>query len=367
MTYSLSQDPFVYFRGRVGLYALLKALNVTSNDKVAIQAFTCLAVPEAIMALGAQPSYIDTEQNGFNMAPEDLQNKITDHTQAIVVQHTFGIPANMDAIQNIASYYDLPVIEDCCHTFMTKYKGNLVGSLGLGAFYSFEWGKPVVAGVGGGIEINDENIREKVKEDYLSYQQPGFVTQGKIELQYQAFRLLYRPSLYWPVRTLFHKLGDLGLAESNYNPVGKNNISKDFQLKMTKGVKHRLEKYLKSVEKISAHSRWASDQYQQNIVSRLVSLPNVSEDCDTVFARYPLLAKNKQDLLAKAKKAGVELAEWYATPVHPLSGQELPLVHYTEGSCPNAEKLCKEVVSLPVHLRVRQKDIDRAIAFLNGV
>jgi dTDP-4-amino-4,6-dideoxygalactose transaminase len=246
------------------------------------------------------------------------------------------------------------------------YDEKKLGTFGSAAFYSFEWGKPVVAGIGGGLRINDPLIIERVKNDYANYRSPGLVTQGKIELQYQAFRLLYRPSLYWSVRSLFHKLGNMGLAESNYNPVEPNNISKDFDLKMAPLVKRRLDKKMKYVEKYADHSRWIADQYCQRIKSQAVCHPDIPDNCDTVFARYPLRAKDKQGLLSKAKQEGVELAEWYSTPVHPLSGPELPLVHYTEGSCPNAEKLCKEVVSLPVHVTVRQKDIARAVDFLNG-
>ncbi|HRR07040.1 MAG TPA: DegT/DnrJ/EryC1/StrS family aminotransferase, partial [Victivallales bacterium] len=95
--------------------------------------------------------------------------------------------------------------------------------------------------------------------------------------------------------------------------------------------------------------------------------PDIPQDCDIVFARYPLLTKNKQKLLSNAKKAGVELAEWYASPVHPLTDRDLSLVNYEKGSCPNAEKLCSEVVSLPVHMKVQQKDIDKAVIFLNNV
>ena len=78
----------VYFRGRVALYALLKALDVGPGDEVATQAFTCVAVPEAIMATGASPIYVDLEPTGFNMDVGDLQHKITSRTRAIIVQHT---------------------------------------------------------------------------------------------------------------------------------------------------------------------------------------------------------------------------------------------------------------------------------------
>ena len=138
-----------YSRGRVALKAILRGIGVSGGDKVAIQAFTCSAVPEAIMAAGALPLYVDIESDGFNMDPEDLRKKISHRTRAIIAQHTFGIPADMDRILGIANESQIPVIEDCCHTLTSSYKGKVVGSFGVGSFYSYGWGKPVVIGVEG--------------------------------------------------------------------------------------------------------------------------------------------------------------------------------------------------------------------------
>lgn len=362
---SLAITELYYYRGRVGLYAILKALGIGAGDQVAIQAFTCLAVSEAVLASGTSPVYIDVSPHGYNIEKSDLSNKLTPHTRAIIVQHTFGIPVDMDRINKVAEENDLPIIEDCCHTLTSKYKGENVGSFGVGSFYSYEWGKPVVAGIGGSVRINDKKLLEKIRSDFKHYHSPNLIPKFKIELQYRAFRLLYRPSLYWPVRSLFHWLGSTGLAESNYNPVGQ--VANDFSLRMSPHVKTRLLHKLNDLEKIEKHSRWATQQYRERINSDVVEHPVLPADSDTVFVRYPLLARNKSKLLNKARRSRVELAEWYATPIHPLTGPDLKKVKYTFGSCPNAERRCRQVVTLPVHPGVRQKDIDRAVDFLNGM
>ena len=107
-----SCQQLTYYRGRVALAALLKGLGVGAGDSVAIQAFTCLAVPEAVLATGATPLYVDIEQDRFNMDPPCLAERATASTKAIVVQHTFRIPARMDRIVAIASQHDIPIIED---------------------------------------------------------------------------------------------------------------------------------------------------------------------------------------------------------------------------------------------------------------
>lgn len=359
----LNMKELVFFRGRVGLNALLKALKIGGGDHVAIQAFTCLAVPEAILATGAHPVYVDISGDGFTMDVDDLKQKLSPKTRAIVVQHTFGIPADMDWITAIAAEHRIPIIEDCCHTLSSIYKGKTVGLFGVGCFYSFEWGKPVLAGIGGSVSINNKKLLDKVQVNYAGYRLPSIVTQVKIELQYRAFSLLYRPSLYWPVRTLFHWLSGIGLVESNYNPVGQ--ITDDFSMRMAPAVKRRMLLKIKELDHQTQHSRWVTKQYCERIHSDAISHPVLSMDSDTIFARYPLFAKNKSELLSKARRACVELAEWYATPVHPLIGQDLEKVEYRLGACPNAEDRCRQVVTLPVNGTVGQRQIDRAVEFLN--
>jgi len=357
----------LYYRGRVALYAILKAIGIGSGDEVLTQAFTCVAVPEGIMATGAKPGWVDIEPEGYNMSVNDLELKITEKTRAIIVQHTYGIPADMTSLLAVAEKHGIPVIEDCCHTLASTYKGRLVGSFGIGSFYSFEWGKPVVAGIGGAALINDERLRTVVEEQYQDYRLPPSTNQFKLQLQYLAHRVLYRPFLYWPVRWLFHTLGSLGAAESNYNPVGEGYVAEDFSFRMIPALQRRLEYKLEELNAVTAYSDYVAEQYRTGIIAKSVLHPIVHKDSVVVFARYPLRTANKRELLVKARQANVELAEWYTTPVHPLSGQELKSVYYDKGMCPNAEMRCQEVVTLPTHRAVTQRDIRRIVKFLNEV
>lgn len=356
-----------YYRGRVALYAILKALEMGHGAEVLLQAFTCRAVPEAIVASGARPVYIDIDETGYNMDAEDLRQKITSKTKAIVVQHTYGIPANMDTIVSIAGALGIPVIEDCCHTFASMYQGKLVGSLGVGSFYSFEWGKPIAAGIGGTLQINDPVIKERVLADYVTYRSPDLLSQAKIEIQYYVFALTYRPSLYWTVRSMFRWFESFGLAVGNYNPVGERDIAIDFCLRMMPRVKKRLKARLLNARNQLIHSLAITEQYGRRISTGGVTHPIFPEGCDVVLARYPLRVNNKKELLSKAKDARVEIADWYSTPVHDLKDRNLSLVYYETGCCPNAEIRCNEVVTLPVHKRVGQRDIDRAVDLINSI
>ena len=363
--YPVFSPELYYFRGRVALSALLKCMDIGKGDEVALQAFTCVANPEAIMATGATPVYVDVESDDVNMNPEDLKCKITSRTRAIIIQHTFGIPADIDALLAVAEGKNLPVIEDCCHTLTSQYNEKVVGSFGIGSYYSFEWGKPVVAGIGGALLVNDQSLEKKVKQQYTEYRNPPAGMDVRLCVQYMAHRILYRPRLFWPVRSLFHILGKLGAAESNYNPIVDGHIAEDFSLYMSKFARGRLKAKLKCMASILEHSAFVSRRYASLINAQSITHVAVPENSLPVYCRYPLLAENKKELLGKARKANIEMAEWYATPVHPLHGKELAQVHYTEGECPNAEKRCHQIVTLPIHEKVRKRDINQVIQFVN--
>lgn len=352
-----------YFRGRVALHAVLEGLNVGRGDEVATQAFTCLAVPEGILATGARPRYVDISPDGYNLDADDLKRKIGPQTRAIVAQHTFGIPAAMTPILNIAREQGIPVIEDCCHTLASTFGGQPVGTFGAASFYSFEWGKPIVAGIGGSAVVHDLELRQRLESAYPSLGEPGALSQCKLEMQYLAYYLLYRPKLYWPVRSLFHRLSKLGAAEGNYNQVDDDDVARDFSLTMAPRFRRRLAHELKGVPEHSRHARWVVDQYRSAIAGSGTVHPDPPAQADVVYARYPLRVAEKPQLLAKARECGVEVAEWYSTPIHPLGKDQSQSVHYEPESCPNAEARSQEVISLPTHRRVKQGYINKVTDF----
>lgn len=351
-----------FFRGRVALYAILRALGVGRGDEVAIQAFTCLAVPEAVLAAGGRPLFVDIEPRGVNMAPDDLRAKLTPRTRAIVVQHTFGVPAQIHELLGIARERGLPLIEDCCHSLASTVDGRRVGTFGLASFFSYEWGKPIVAGVGGSAVVHDAAVADAVRRIHASLGRPDLVTEAKLAVQFAAFGVVARPSLYWPVKTVFHTLARLGVATGNYNDVRQT--SREFGWRMARLPARRLARRLRHLEGQARHSRWVGAQYRERL--RRPGLEHVETPAAmvTVWARYPVFSEEKRMLLEAARRVRVELADWYATPVHPLAGAELGRVQYTPGACPNAEARSAQVVTLPTHPRVRQRDIDRAVALL---
>lgn len=354
-----------FYRGRVGLYAILQALGVSKGDQVATQAFTCLAVPEGIMATGATPLWIDIEPNGVNIDPADLAQKLSNQTKAIVIQHTFGIPAQISPILQLAQERQIPVIEDCCHTFASLYNGKPVGTHGVGAFYSFEWGKPLVAGIGGSATLNDPNLHQKVKLFHDQIQDPPPKSQLKINLQYAGYSLLYSPKRFWKVREIFQKLSASGAAEGNYNPTGE--VAPDFNWDMAPACRQRLALQLAKADNITAHANTIAQIYTDNLKNPSLSPAFVPAESTPVYARYPLLASDKQTILAKAREANIEVAEWYSTAVHPLTAADWAPIHLQAGQCPQAELRSTQIVSLPINSKTTSQIAHQTVDFLNSL
>ncbi|WP_420001831.1 DegT/DnrJ/EryC1/StrS family aminotransferase [Acinetobacter sp. LF10] len=148
--------------GTVALHLALIALGISSEDEVIVPSLTYIASVNAISYTGAHPIFVDSLYDTWQMDPNDIIKKITPRTRAIMVVHLYGHPCDMDAIMQIASEHNLYVIEDCAEAFGSKYKENVVGSIGDIATFSFFGNKTITTGEGGMVVTNSSSLAEKV-------------------------------------------------------------------------------------------------------------------------------------------------------------------------------------------------------------
>jgi dTDP-4-amino-4,6-dideoxygalactose transaminase len=370
MTYPIEKSTgFGFFRGRVALACALKALNVGPGDMVAVQAFTCSALAEAILSIDAVPLWIDITADGYTMDAGDLEKKLSQasNVKALIVQHTYGFAADMDALMGVAAKYHLPVIEDCCHTLFTRWGGKQVGRFGVAAFYSFEAGKPLVAGLGGWLRVNNPHLYEKVAELHKQYEQPGLFEQVRTLAMFIAYSILYRPSTFWAIKRVFRMLAKYGIVRGNYNTVEVDDAASTPTLDLsdfTKGLGHLQEKTVflrqRAAERSISHRNRAAAAYARNFPLRH------DARAENVVLKYPVLVPKKEATLKQAEENSIELSDNYSTPVHPYEGRELEMARYVMGSCPNAEKKANHVVALPCPVSFNDKAITKSIAFLRS-
>jgi perosamine synthetase len=359
------ENTFYFYRGRVALYALLRALKIQPGDEVLIPGFTCSAVPSPVLGMLARPVYVDIDPRTYNIDPVDLERRVTNRSKVIVAQHTFGIPCDMDAIMATAQQHGLAVIEDTCQVWGSKYKKKDLGSFGVAAFYSYDPGKPFIIGMGGAARVNSEQLRAEMGNLYGNFKKPRAMETAKLHTQYAAYRLTKHPRLFWGVRNFYRFLSKKGVTIGTWpSDTFEGRLGADYQKGLSPSLIGRLRKMtLRGDGVISRHKRLA-EQYERGLRAIGISGLGINSDCEAVLICYPLQVAKKARLLEEARKSRVELGDWFSSPVHPLSEPDWSAVGYQKGSCPVAEEVSRSIITLPCHAGVTPKEAERTLRFL---
>ena len=146
--------------GTAALTTALAALGVGPGDEVILPAWSWYACFTSIVMNGALPVFAESDPS-FNLDPADLESKITPQTKVIMVVHTMGNPAEMDAITAIARPRRIKVLEDCAQSLGGSYHGQPLGSIGDIGIYSFQIAKTISSGEGGAVLTNDGLLFER--------------------------------------------------------------------------------------------------------------------------------------------------------------------------------------------------------------
>lgn len=149
--------------GTASLHLGLLALGIGPGDEVIVPAFSYPASANAVELIGANPVFIDSEKDGFNVDTDKIETSITSRTKAIMVVHNFGWPVEIDKIQTLSAKYDIPIIEDAACALGSSIGGKRCGNLGKLATFSFHPRKILTTGEGGAVVTNDSRIAEAVK------------------------------------------------------------------------------------------------------------------------------------------------------------------------------------------------------------
>jgi perosamine synthetase len=359
---------FAFWKGRVALYAILESLGVGRGSEVILPGYTCVMDVNPIKYLGAKPVYVDIEPNTFNINAELLADKITAKTKVIIAQHTYGYPCDMDRIIDIADRNDIPIIEDCCLSFGSKYKGKVVGTFGKAAYFSFQWNKPFTTGLGGMALVNDTELAEKIEFLYAHQsQKPSRKEVLMLAAQLAIYRIFVYPRTTALAQTIFRYLTKKRIvvgssSSTEFEPVMADDFFKrGSRLQAGSGLRqlskiewniaHR-EQMAHIYDELLEQKGWQGRQYDKSVMQ-------------PVMVRYPVRIMEKNEALAKAARAGIELGSWFECPLHPI---ETPLeaYDYEIGMCPEAEKASNEVINLPLHLRAAEKTAKKTVDFITS-
>lgn|SRR4030043_1232045 len=349
--------------GRSAEYAILKSMGVKNGDEVLIQAFTCVVVPNPILWLGAKPVYVDFEEESLNMDPRDLKKKITAKSKVIIVQHTFGKPAKIKQIMDIAKNNKLFLIEDCAHSLGAQTANKKLGTYGDAAFFSFGRDK-VISSVFGGIAITNNN---QIGQKLLKIKQ-----KANFPSRFWVFQQLFHPIAFSFILSLYNFLGlgkvilfglqKIGLLSRAVSPEEKmTQQPKNFLTKLPNALASLALFQFQRLEEFNQKRRKISDVYRKRLVlQKLKPLVRVPGEIDM---RYTLISQEAGNLLEFAKKRGILLGDWYQQIIDP-KGVNLKKAGYVWGSCPAAEKIAKNVINLPTYPRMKIKEAEKVVNLL---
>ena len=170
--------------GTAAVHLALIACGVGPGDEVIVQTFTFCASSHPITYLGATPVFVDSESETWNMSPELLEETIKDRIaktgrkpKAIIPVYLYGMPGRIEELLDVASRYDIPVIEDAAEGFGSRYNGQMVGTFGRFSVLSFNGNKMITTSGGGALVCPDEESYNRImyfatqaRESYPYYQ-----------------------------------------------------------------------------------------------------------------------------------------------------------------------------------------------------
>lgn len=311
--------------GTDALELALRAMGVGSGDLVFTVSHTAVATVAAIERAGAIPVLVDIAPATFTMDPQSLEESIVQQKKvgngrprAIVVVHLYGHPAAMPELLAVAKAHGLEIVEDCAQAHGAKTRGQMVGTLGTMAAFSFYPTKNLGAlGDGGAVLTNDAGLTERVR--------------------------------------LLREYGWRKRYVSEY-PGGNSRLD-EIQAAV-------LRVKLRALPEENKARRAAADHYAAAIENPLIGLPAVRQSVEHVFHQFVVRCRNRDSLRDHLKKIGVGTLVHYPVPVH-LQPAYAERVSVAPGGLMETEKAADEVVSLPMYPQITGPELQSVVMAVN--
>jgi perosamine synthetase len=341
--------------GRVGLYGVLRALGVGPGHEVLLQAPTHIVVANAIRYAGARPVYVDCCLDSYTMDLEQAERCVTPRTRVLLLQHTFGIPSDLDAALDLARRHGLEVVEDCVHALGAAYGGRPVGSLGRAAFFSTEETKTISSTMGGMVVTDDPELARRIEAFQAGCAWPAASLVARYLLKLVLYHLLTEPRLHRYTRAAYELVG-------RRHPLPRPTTPRELRGLRPAVYAQRLSnaqaavalRQLRRLGANVAHRRAIAEAARARLAEYGVTPPRPPATAEPAFVRYPVWVRDRATAVRLAAPRAV-LGTWFtsvleeaASPTHGA---------YAPGSCPRAEAAARHLVNLPTHPRVTRGDI----------
>tara|TARA_B100000767_G_C19731499_1_gene521900 strand:- start:117 stop:1250 length:1134 start_codon:yes stop_codon:yes gene_type:complete len=303
------------------LLLTLGSLNIKRDSEIISVAHTYVATLSAIKHIGAKPIMADISSD-FNIDPNSIEKLITKKTKAILPVHLYGHSCDMKKIMQIAKKYNLLVIEDGAQSFGAKYKNKFVGTFGKAGCFSLHPLKSLgAAGDGGFIVTNDKLLYEKLyrlRNHGQGKRKNGRFLKSRYDIDYFGF---------------CSRLDNLQAAIVNT------------KMKI-------LDQNIKKRNSIASI-------YNKKLKGLPLVLPKINniKDYRDVYNSYVIRTKKQFKLFKYLREKKIEALINWPKPLYKHKGLKLGKIYLK-----NTEKICSEIISLPIFPEIKNKEIDYIVS-----
>lgn len=320
-----------------GLHLALVAAGISAGDEVITTPMTFASSANVIIHTGATPVFADIDPVTMNIDVNEIRKKITPRTKAIIPVHIAGHPCEMDEIMDLAREHNLFVLEDAAHAVYTKYKGQLIGSIGNATAFSFYATKNLATGEGGMVTTNDEALANKIR------------IMSSHGMSRNAWNR-YSASGSWYYEIL--------------HPGFKYNMT-DIQAALGMTQLEKLERMQGIREEIA-----------QRFNEEFGKMPELEIPPEKDYARHAwhlyILKLNPEKLTIDRTEFIEELKkEQIGTSVHfipvPMHPYYRDTFNYKKGDFPQAETTFERIISLPLYPKMTKQDTEDVIEAVKGI
>jgi len=317
--------------GTAALHAATYAAGIKEGDEVITTPLTFAATANSVLYQDAIPVFADVNPKTYNIDPESIKEKITEKTKAIIPVHYTGQPCEMDEIKEIAAENDLIIIEDGAHAVGATYKKQKIGSIGDMTTFSFHPVKNMTTGEGGMITTDSKKLYDKLMK---------FRTHGitKDESEY-----INKSDGSW-----YHEQQELGY---NYRitdiqaALGITQLEKlDKFLDRRREIVNRYNQKFKEIDGLIIPEQLKKTNSAWHIYVLQLELDKLTGDRKEIF----------EALREKNLGVNVHYIPVYFHPYYQSLG-------YEKGICPNAEKLYKRIITIPLYPKMTDQQVDEVI------
>jgi dTDP-4-amino-4,6-dideoxygalactose transaminase len=294
----------------------LKALGIGPGDEVIVPALTWISTAGAVVNVGAEPVFVDVLADQRTIDPALIEDKISRSTKAIIPVHFYGLPARMPEIMRIAEKHSLKVIEDCAQAHGASINGKKVGTFGDLATFSFYPGKNLGAyGDAGAVVTDNDQLAETIS-----------------------------------------RLANHGqLSKHDHKIIGRNSRLDTMQAAILRVKLRYLEKWTEQRIAVAKH-------YSEKLKG--VVSPVVPEGYRHVYHLYVIETSDRDAFMSKMKATDIGCAIHY--PVALPFVEAFRYQNHLAGDFHSAEKLCREIVSIPMYADMGIKEIEEVVSYINA-